>query len=408
MPPDRPLNLTWPVWALATAQCLCYACLYFLLAGLVLFLTRDLGWAKSTLALGPMVSLLMSAALTPYVGRLVDSGRGPEAMVAGATLGGLMLIALSQATSPAHWIAAWAVAGVAQALCQYEACFAFLIRRLGPASARPAIIKVTLLGGLSSTVALPSYAFAASLYDWRTAVLGAAILMLVVVVPLNYLATRLIRQRTAEPQPKDEARTQPLPPKRAADPVRTRRRWLLTGMFAFTSLNQWMIVSFIVPILVLQGYSDAQAVVLAALMGPCQIVGRVFLMTYESRVSNTQATIAVLLFTLCATVFLCLSGIGTPLAFGYVALQGLSIGTLTILRPVLIADVMGAENYGATAGAIQGPSIMAGALAPMVGALTLEHLGLPALLGLSFCLCFGALFFYRQLRRLRPGATAPQ
>lgn len=396
MDANRSRAAGWPVWSLATGQLLSYASQYFLLAGLVLFLTRDLGWAKSTLALGPMVSLLICAVLSPWAGRLVDNGRGPEAMVFGACLGAVGLVVIAFSQTPTQWIIGWAISGVGQSMSHYDACFAFLVRRLGP-DARKAIIRVTLVAGFCSTVSIPAYAAMASTFGWRTAVLCAAAVVLLVVAPINFFATRAIRRLTAIAQ--TTASDAPAPPAPPPSTARLRKKAILSTIFALTSLNQWMIASFMVPILVLQGYSDAEAVFVTAFMGPSQVLGRLVLMRYEAHISNAKATMASLLCMVFAAMMISLSGLGLPLAIAYAAAQGAAIGTMTILRPVLIADIMGPENFGAVAGAIMVPSIMAGALAPMVGALVLEGPGLSALIALSFTLCALSIVAMRLLRR---------
>ena len=83
------------VWALAVAQTLGYACLFYVFAALILFWQADLGWGKSAFATGPLLAILISAALAPVVGRVVDRGRGPEAMTAGSVVGGLALVWLA-------------------------------------------------------------------------------------------------------------------------------------------------------------------------------------------------------------------------------------------------------------------------------------------------------------------------
>ena len=52
-----------------------------------------------------------------------------------------------------------------------------------------------------------------------------------------------------------------------------------------------------------------------------------------------------------------LAAAGFPLAaFGFAACQGAAMGVLTILRPVLVAEVLGQERYGAVSGMMNGLS----------------------------------------------------
>jgi hypothetical protein len=378
------------VWALALGQTLGYACMFYIFAGLVLFWTRDLGWAKSTLAAGPMLAILLAAGLAPVMGRLVDRGRGPEAMAGGAVLGALALAGMALVETPGQWLAVWALNGVAQAACLYEVCFAFLIRRLG-AAARVAIIRVTLVAGFASTLAFPAFAAVAGAFGWRAAVWGAAVVMLGAVGPLHLWGGLALRRQGVQPT------ARAAPPD--APPVwRLPAFWLLALVFALVSMNHWMVMSFLVPIFVAQGQSEGLAVFAAACIGPAQVAGRLLLMRWEARVGNSRATLITLGALVLAAALLAASGAGAAVVLAYVALQGAAMGVTTILRPVLIADAMGPDNYGAVAGAIQMPALVAGAVAPMLGALLLEGPGLWALMVASGVFTLAAVAAMQALR----------
>jgi len=383
------------VWMLAAGQTLGYACLYYIFAALILSWQADLGWDKAALALGPTIAIFISAGLAPVFGRWVDRGYGPEMLAGGAALGALALVWLSQVTTQPAYLGGWAAIGVAQAACLYEVCFAFLIRRLGPA-ARMAIIRVTLIAGFASTLAFPAGAMLADIWGWRGAVLVAALVAGLVVLPLNWLGAREIR-RLGQP---------PVPVNRADDRAGLRRAlqrgafWLLAGAFALVSLNHWMIVNFLVPIFVALGATQAGAVLAASLVGPSQVAGRLVLMRYETRIGTGPATVITIAVSVLATGALWLAGVAPQMIFAFALLQGAALGVLTILRPVMIAEVLGQAGYGAIAGVIQIPALLAGALAPVLGALILSGPGLNALLVLSLSLSGLALLAVLALARL--------
>lgn len=376
------------VWALAVGQTLGYACLFYIFAGLILLWTRDLGWAKSTLAIGPLLAILISAVLAPVAGRLVDRGHGPAVLSGGAAIGALALAGMAMVQTPAQWLAVWALSGVAQAACLYEVCFAFLIRALGP-GARAAIIRVTLVAGFASTLAFPAFAAVGGALGWRAAVWVAAGLMAFVVAPLH-----LWGARTLHAAPRADA-----PPPAPRAPVwRIPAFWLLALVFALVSLNHWMVTSYLVPVFVMQGQPESLAVLAAACIGPAQVAGRLVLLRFEARIGNARATAFTLAALIGAALVLMATGAGAAMVLAYVALQGAAMGVMTILRPVLIADVMGPDNYGAVAGAIQMPALVAGAVAPMLGALLIEGPGLWALMAASLCISLAAAALLRALR----------
>ena len=380
------------VWALALGQTLGYACMFYIFAGLIVHWQGDLGWGKSSFALGPLLAIALSAPLAPAMGRLVDKGWGPELLTFGAALGGLGLIWLAMVQGTAGWLGAWALLGVAQAAALYEVCFAFLIRRLAD-QARTAIIRVTLVAGFASTLAFPLFDILARGYGWRVATFVAAGVMLGLATPLQYLGARAIRRAAPEP-------TLRATPRKGAirGALVSRAFGLLAGLMVLVSLNHWMVTSFLVPIFIAQGASAAMAVFAASTIGPAQVIGRLVLMRFEARIGTPAATTGTLALLVVAALILFATGLSPALILVYTALQGAAMGVMTILRPVLIADVLGRDNYGTLAGAVQMPALLAAAVAPMLGALVLEGPGLTALMALSLAFSLLALGVLAALR----------
>jgi MFS family permease len=56
------------------------------------------------------------------------------------------------------------------------------------------------------------------------------------------------------------------------------------------------------------------------------------------------------------------------LVFVVAVVQGAGVGLLSILRPVLVADILGRRGFGAVSGAAAVAPILASAAAPSVGA----------------------------------------
>jgi MFS family permease len=86
-----------------------------------------------------------------------------------------------------------------------------------------------------------------------------------------------------------------------------------------------------------------------------------------------------------AGVLLWLAGVTPLLIFGFALAQGAGIGLTSILRPVLIAEILGREGFGAISGAAAVAPILASAAAPTVGALLLGAGGT----GLVLAVCLG-------------------
>jgi len=372
------------VWLLAVGQTLGYACLFYSFAALILSLEGDLGWDKRLFALGPMLAIGVSAVLAPIMGRQVDDGRGQALLLGGAALGGLALLGLAQVQSPWQYLALWAVIGVAQSACLYEVAFAYLVRRFG-ADARARIIRVTLVAGLASTLAFPAGAALADGFGWRVAVMVAGGVMLGVTAPLHWLACRLIRAETALEVEVAAGKGF------VAAALRRPVFWGLAGLFGLVGLNHWILISFLVPLLVEMGISHGWAVLAAATVGPAQTLGRFVLMQVEARVGTARVLAITVGMMLAASVALAGAGASGALIFGFAALQGGAMGIMTILRPALVAESLGREQFGAISGMLSISSLGASAVAPLIAASLFESAGPMGMIGASFAMALGAL-----------------
>jgi MFS family permease len=87
-----------------------------------------------------------------------------------------------------------------------------------------------------------------------------------------------------------------------------------------------------------------------------------------ARVSTGQAVVVSLGGVVLAGILLWLAGLAPWLIFGFALAQGAGIGLTSILRPVLIAEVLGRQGFGAISGAAAVAPILASAAAPSVGA----------------------------------------
>ena len=383
------------IWALAVTQTLGYACLYYIFAALVVQWSADLGWSKTTLALGPSLAITLASCAAPFAGRLIDRGWSRALLVGGSVVGGIALCGLAVVNTPAQYYGAWAVLGLAQASALYEVCFAFLIRRLGGA-ARAAIIRVTLVAGFASTLAFPVAALVSDAYGWRAVVWLAAGVVLSVQAPLNFWAVSVIRRGEVH-DTADETASAKAALRRA---LRSGRFWLLGSVLALLSLNHWMLTAFVIPMFADLGASTGMAVLAASLVGPAQVAGRFVLMRFDATFDNWQVLRLCLGGMAVGVGALWLAGAAAQLVLVFALAQGAAIGVMTILRPVLIAQVMGQAGYGAIAGSIQVMPLMAGAAAPLVGGVLFGVGGAAALIWASAALITLGFAGTAVLRRL--------
>ncbi len=365
------------VWLLALAQTLVYAGVYYGFPSLLPALVAETGWSTGVLAAGPTLGFLVMAVLAPFSGRLVDRGFGGELLIIMPAVAAVGLAGLAFAPTPFVWLFLWAVIGVAQAGAFYETCFAFLTRRLG-AEARPAITKVTLVAGFAGSFAFPLGGWLGRHWGGQEAFLAFAALILIGAVPANALAVRQLRRLDRRGGPKVEA-----DPAALHDAMRRPEFWALSALFLLVMLNHGVLLTYILLLFEDRGASVAAATLAASLLGPSQVLGRFLLMTSEVRVGNARAMRISLAMTLTASGVLWLAGWAPGLVLLFALLQGAGIGLVSILRPLLIGDILGRNGFGAIAGAVAVAPILASAAAPSAGALLLHVAGTGAVYPVS-------------------------
>jgi MFS family permease len=166
------------------------------------------------------------------------------------------------------------------------------------------------------------------------------------------------------------------------------------------ALNHAILLTFILLLFAERGASAGMATFAAACIGPAQVLGRLILMMNESRVNNALATILCVISMALAAVALIAAGAAPWLIFLVAALQGAGMGTLSILRPVVIAQTLGHAGFGAISGAIAVVPALATAFGPSIGAFALDQGGAEAVYALVLGLAILGLCLALWLMRL--------
>ncbi|WP_028603473.1 MFS transporter [Ottowia thiooxydans] len=374
---------------LGVAQTLAWASSYYLPAILAGAIGQAVGASSSTVFGAFSVALLMSAAVGPFAGRLIDRRGGRPVLMLSNLVFAAGLAALSQAQTPLHVFAAWAVIGLAMGSGLYEAAFATAVRLHGQ-QARRTITGITLFAGFASTVGWPLTSYLESSVGWREACLVWAGLHLVIGLPLNALLPAAEQVASASNGGAEKAEQQA-----ALAPHQQRgAAVLLAFVFAVAWFISTAMAAHLPALLLGVGASLAAAVGIAALVGPAQVVGRLFEFAFLSRahplLSARLATLAHPLGALCIGLF------GSSAAMAFAVLHGLGNGILTIVIGTLPLLFFGAKGYGQRQGFLMVPARIVQAGAPFLFGLVMERLGVGALwfsagLGLAACLALTRL-----------------
>jgi MFS family permease len=365
------------VLALGAGQTLAWASSYYLPAILADAIARDLGLQRSSIFGAFSAALLVSAMLGPLVGRSIDM-RGGRGMLCASNLvfaAGLLLLATAQ--SGLALGTAWLVTGVAMAMGLYDAAFATLTRLLGSAARSP-ITGVTLVAGFASTIGWPLTAFFEGQFGWRGACMAWAAAHLLLALPLHWAVVPL------PPATAPAAEPHAAPP-RNASPLTL---CLLGYVFAAGWFVSTAMAAHLPGLLQTAGSTLAVAVAAAALVGPAQVLARLFEFGLLRRTHPlVSALVATSLHPLAAFLFLVF---GAPAAV-FALLHGAGNGLLTIAAGTLPLVLFGAAGYGRRQGWLTAPARMAQAGAPLLFALLLESLGSAALVLTSALLVFALL-----------------
>ena len=384
------------ITAVAAGEILAWAGLYYAFPALLPHWEQALGWSKATLSGAFTLALVVSAVAAPFAGRLIDRGYGAALLSGSILAGGVLLVLLSRVEHAWEFYAVWGAIGLIMAGALYEPCFAHLTHVLG-GDARSAITTVTLVAGFAGTVAFPTAHWLAGAFGWRYAVLGFALVAILVASPLMWFGARF---GNAGERIQDRARDHR---NREAWSRAIRRPtfWLLAVAFAMVALNHGMLITHLLPLLAERGVAPVLAVLAASLIGPMQVAGRVAMLTAGARLS---------IGAICVVSFLCMAGAAgllyaaaaiPMLVFGFVLLQGSGYGVTSITKPVVTAEFLGREGFGAISGMQATAYMGAFAAAPMLGAVLWELGGYNLVIGVCGALAAGALASFMAAARLR-------
>ena len=379
MADSTPGSLRRDVVPLAIAQTIVWAMLYYSFPALLPEWERDLGWSKIEISGAFTAALVVAAVLAPMAGRLIDRGAARLIHPGGAALGALMLVALSQVTELWQFYAVWIGLGLAMSVCLYEACFAIITVTVG-GQARVAITTVTLFAGFAGTLSFPSAHYLAGLFGWRGAVLFFAGAVAVLVVPLMLLGLRRLERHRAVEEMVEET------PGDAAGRAAVTRRpafWLLGFAFGTIGLVHGLVLSHLLPILADRGIGAATAVLVASMIGPMQVLGRVVMVATERRVTTFGVAMACYLGMAVGCAALLMAGVAPWLVVVFVVLHGAGYGTASIVRPVLTAEVLGRRRFGVISGMLAIPFMGGFAIGPTAAALLWEAGGYDLVVGLA-------------------------
>jgi MFS family permease len=359
---------------LSLAQLISWGSIFYTFTLVMAPVERELGLSRAESSLAFSLALLMEGLLAYPVGRWIERGHERAVMTGGSLLAGVCLLLHGRVTGVIGFYAVWAGLGAAMAAILYSPAFAVVTRRF-PQDFRRAIITMTFLGGLASTVFIPLTAWLINAWGWRQALSALAFLHLLVCAPLHALILR------GAPRPAPYGA-----PGSAAAPENLSRHlrsapFLLIGLFVILMMAVTVALpAHMVSLLRENGLQEAWVIAIPASIGLIQVLGRLLLYFFEHHFDLHLANRLIpclIPLGLLALLAAPLSADGQVWAvLVFVLLYGMGNGMLTIVKGTAMAQYVNRAHMASLNGALGVPLALARAAAPfLLGMLWTQQAG---------------------------------
>lgn len=356
------------ITALGIGQVCAWGSLYYSFPLIAEAMMAELGWSKTDVYGAATIGLVLAGFLAYPVGVAVDKGYGRIIMGGASLMAGILLALWSQVDSLLGFYLLIAGIGALQAASLYEPAFAVIARRVGASKARAGITAITLWGGFASTLFIPLVQFLLDHLGWRDALLVLALIngLICTVAYIGFIRPGKDAIHVGHPNLKNVLTTD-------RQEIRAVFHkpvfWLLmlaltayAGVFTAFTFHMY-------PLLLENGLSTSNVVWAIATIGPAQVAGRILVSVFGSgtsirRIGSFVAAVVPLVFIVLAlrpTNMLVI----TAMCIAY----GASNGIFTIVRGLVVPEMLSRRAYGAINGLLTFPSTLSRALAPLAIAL---------------------------------------
>lgn len=330
-------------------------------------ISADRGWSAPQIYLGLTLAMLVMAAVSPFVARLLARFGGQKVVMGGTLLIAASCAGMAYTRTLSGWYGAWLLCGLGMRLSLYDALFAALVNLYGQ-QARGTISRITLMGGLASAVFWPLGDVLLKVMAWQDALKIYALFGLLSALLLRHLPCQrfMVKPKASAPvSPRDR-----------------RNGWLYATFIALitfvsngtsTHLPEF-ISSFGLPVAV------------GMLWGIGQTGARFMEVLAGARLTPLKLT----LFTALAMPLCFLIGLSSTLfawcAAGFVLGYGAINGLVTIVKATLPLELFSAERYASRTGMLLIPGQLMAAASPFAFAWLNKTLGITGTLWFSVSL----------------------
>ncbi|CAH0525934.1 MFS transporter [Vibrio hippocampi] len=359
--------MTFPIAIFAIAQTLLYACFYYIFPATLLEWEAMTSWNRIDITLAFTLSIAISGLCSPIAGHFIDKGKGPIVIAAGVMLGGCLLWCLQYDLSLTQFYLIWIGIGIAMSSCLYEPIFAYIIKYRGQ-KAKADITTITLVAGFASTLCFPTVRYLLTHYTLSHVMMVAAVLVIGLVLPF-YCACRQLKNQSVETwEHHSTAQFSERKPS-ALSLINNRIFLLLAVSFALLGLAHTVVISHLLPLLDERELTLQSATLIASLIGPMQVFGRIVSIFADKVLNLVNLTLSCFIGINLALIALYFAGDNLALLVIFVMFQGGSYGVISIMKPLVIKHFMGKSNMGVISGMLALPYLLCSAIAPYLGSI---------------------------------------
>jgi MFS family permease len=349
---------------LSLGQLISWGSIFYTFALIMVPIERELNISRAQSSVAFSLALLVEGFLAYPVGRLIDRGYERAVMSGGSLLAGVCLVLHSQVSGIVGFYAVWAGLGAAMAAVLYSPVFAVVTRRF-PGNFRRAIITLTFLGGLASTVFLPLTAWLISVWGWRSAMVCLAIFHIAVCFPLHIVVLK------EAPKPLRIKVKTDGKPRKGFDMYIWKAPFLLIASFMVLMMAVTAALpAHMVSLLRENGLDETWVIAIPASIGVIQVLGRLLLYFFEHHFDLDSANRVIPLLIPIGLGFLLLAPMmGDKSVWAvlfFILLFGLGNGMITIVKGTAIAQYVSQENVASLNGVLGVPIALARASAPLM------------------------------------------
>lgn len=362
-------------------QILAWSSTFYLPAVLANLIAKDTGWSLTLVIAGLSWGFIVTGICSPKVGRFIEQFGGRKALSISSIFFAIGLLCLGLSSHLLVYYFAWTMLGIGMAFGLYDAAFSTLGRLLGQ-DAKTAIVGVTLLGGLASTIGWALIVFLEGLYGWRITCFILALFHLLLGLPLHYFLLPRKEQST-------EAHAKELNSQTNQHKEGNRLFMLVAVILTVQSFVVATISVHLLSMLKTIGFSVSTALAIGMMIGPAQIIARLLEFSLFKNLHPSWSSRVGVLISFFGIIFLFTDGYA--LALLGAALYGAGNGILTIIRGTLPLALFGREGYATRMGLLGRPIMIALAFGPLISAFILEKWGVNILLIILTTLVFIAL-----------------